>query len=92
MGRQIETSVSAAQLQAQWPEMLEKLRGGKNGVAITEDGAPTAVLLPYELYEGMLETMEILANTDTVKQLVRSMEDAKQGRYVYLDNLNEAFE
>ena len=92
MGRQIETSVSAAQLQAQWPEMLEKLRGGKNGVAITEDGAPTAVLLPYDIYEGMLETMEILADAEAMKRLARADDDVKHGRFVYLDNLDEAFE
>ena len=88
----IESSVPAAQMQTQWPEMLERIRHGKNAVAITENGEPTAVLLPYDLFAGLLETMEILADNDTVRQLARAAEDEKHGRFVELENLDEAFE
>lgn len=74
----IEMSVPAEQVPAQWPEILERIRHGKKVIAITENGEPMAVLLPYDLFAGLLANLENLADTDSVKRLVRAMEDVNR--------------
>ena len=83
----IEMSVPAEQVPAQWPEILERIRHGKKVIAITENDEPTAVLLSYDLFAGLLETMEILADNDTVRQLVRAAEDEKHGRFLSMEEV-----
>lgn len=72
------SSVPAEQVPAQWPEILERIRHGKKVIAITENGEPMAVLLPYDLFVGLLANLDNLADTDSVKRLVRAMEDVNR--------------
>ena len=88
----IETYVPVGQVVSRLPAMLETIQGRGKAVAITKDGAPAAVLLSYDTFAGLLETMEILSDNDTVRQLARSVEDLRQGRVVEVRNLDEAFE
>ena len=78
--------------QARLPEMVEQVRGAGKAVALTENGEPTAVLLSYDTFAGLLETMEILADNDTVRQLALAVDDLRHGRVVEVENLDEAFE
>ena len=88
----IESSVPSAQVQ--WPEMLEKIRYGEGAVAITEDGSPTAVLLPFDTFIGLLESSENSSLRETAylfrspanaERLLRSFEDIRQGKIEYHD-------
>ena len=88
----IETYVPVGHVGSRLPEMLETIRGRGKAVAITRDGEPAAVLLSYDTFAGLLETMEILADNDTVRQLARSVEDLRRGRVVEVENIDEAFE
>ena len=74
----IELSVPAEQVPAQWSEILERIRHGKKVIAITEHGEPMAVLLPYDLFAGLLANLDNLADTDSVKRLVQAMKDVNR--------------
>ena len=88
----IKTYVPVGQAGANLPGVLEQVRGAGKAVALTENGEPTAVLLSYDTFAGLLETMEILADSDTVRQLARAVDDVRHGRVVEVENLDEAFE
>jgi PHD/YefM family antitoxin component YafN of YafNO toxin-antitoxin module len=45
------------------------------------------VLLSIEEYEGLLETLEILADSDLMKQIQRGLEDLEAGRTVGHDEV-----
>lgn len=89
----IETYLPVGQAEGRLSEVLEKVQQGKGkAVALTENGTPAAVLLSYETFVGLLETLEILADNDTVRQLARSVDDLRHGRVVEVENLDEVFE
>lgn len=49
-------------------------------VAVTKNGVPVSVLMSADRYEGLMETIEILADRDVVKALARSAKEFQAGR------------
>ena len=62
------------------PEKLA--RTPERAVTITRRGQPVLAILPWELYESIVETLEILGDPDMVKTLRESLEDLERGRVV----------
>ena len=54
---------------------------------ITRSGRPAGVLMSVEEYEGLLETLEILADAGLMKQIQRGIEDLEAGRTVGHDEV-----
>jgi prevent-host-death family protein len=51
-------------------------------IIITRGGHPVAVLLAYEDYAGIEETLEIMADPELVKGIREGIEDEKAGRVI----------
>ena len=49
-------------------------------VVITRSGRPAGVLISYQEYEGLLETLEILADPELAAAVRRGLADAAEGR------------
>ena len=49
-------------------------------VVITRSGRPVAVLLPLTDYEGLIETLDILADQDLGKSIRQGLADAQAGK------------
>jgi antitoxin YefM len=49
---------------------------------ITRRGRPVLAVMPWELYESLVETLEILGDPDMLSALRNSLEDLKRGRVV----------
>jgi len=49
-------------------------------VAVTKNGVPVSVLMSADRYEGLLETIAILADRSVVKALARSSKEFQTGR------------
>jgi len=64
------------------PELLDKHPGT---VAVTRRGKPVLAVLPWDLYESILETMEILGDEEMMAAIRQGMEDIKAGRTMSLD-------
>jgi len=79
-------SVSTAK--SQLLEVLRRLEEQHGRVAITKNGVPKAILLHYEDFEGLLETLDILSDSRTVDGIRKGLKDVKLGKVV---NLKEAF-
>ena len=69
-------------------DIIGSVRDSGAAVAITKDGVPEAVILPYEKFDALLETMAVLADRHLMAQIEESKKDIEQGRLVELD---EAF-
>jgi PHD/YefM family antitoxin component YafN of YafNO toxin-antitoxin module len=59
------------------PELFDKNPGA---VAVTRRGKPVLAVLPWDLYESILETMEILGDEEMMAAIRQGMEDIKAGR------------
>jgi antitoxin YefM len=62
------------------PEKLE--RGPERAISITRRGRPVLAVMPWEFYESIVETLDVLSDPDMVSTLRDSLEDLKRGRLV----------
>jgi prevent-host-death family protein len=69
-------------------EVLRRIEEQHANIVITKNGMPKAILLPYEDFEGLLETIDILADSRTLEGIKRGLRDIKRGKVV---SLNKAF-
>jgi antitoxin YefM len=56
---------------------------------LTREGRAEAVLLAAEDFDGLLETLEILSDTDLVKRLVEAERELASGTGYSLDEVRE---
>jgi prevent-host-death family protein len=59
------------------PELLEKQHGA---VAITRRGKPVLALMPWDLYESIIETLEILGDEKMMAALQKGIEEITAGK------------
>lgn len=78
----VDQYVSVTEAKNRLLDLIRKLKTRHEVLAITRDGVPTAVLLSMEQYDGMLETIELLADQQAVRSLKRSLKQAQAGRWV----------
>ena len=72
--------VAFSQARAELSDLLDDVERRHEHVEITRNGRPIAVLLPVEEYESIVETLEILGDSELMDALRRSEEDVKAGR------------
>jgi prevent-host-death family protein len=61
------------------PELLEKDPGA---VAITRRGRPVLAVLPWEMYETLLETLDVLADPELMEALRCSLKEIESGQAI----------
>jgi len=80
----IEKYIPITQAKARLLDMVRQLGETDETIAITKNGVPEAVLLSMSRFEGLLESIDILADPDMVAQLRASAADVREGRLVEL--------
>lgn len=60
----------------------EELTRTRETVAVTRRGKPVLAILDWELFEGLLETMEILADPELMAQIREAEKDVREGRTI----------
>ena len=84
----IEEYMSISDAKARLLEVLRRIEEQHGKVVITKNGIPRAVLLAYDDFEGLLETIDILSDSRTVNGIKKGLRDVKAGKVV---SLKEAF-
>ena len=76
-------TLSVTNVKAHLPELLTGVQERADEVVVTKNGSPAAVILNFEEYESMKETMEIMANPALLRQIAKSRKYfARHGRGV----------
>lgn len=63
-------------------EIIRQVEKEESTVAVTKNGVPTAVILSMERFAGLLETLDILTDEETMKSLRKAIRQARQGKWV----------
>ncbi len=84
----IETFVPITQAKAKLLDMVRQIHDTNDTIAITKNGVPEAVMLSMAKFEGLLETIDILADPGMMGQLRQSAKDVNDNKLIDLD---EAF-
>lgn len=61
------------------PEQFEK-DPNAGAVAVTRRGKPVLAIMPYELYESIVETLEIMGDEELMAALRQSIKEADAGK------------
>src|SRR5215467_8780471 len=67
----------------------EELAEEPGAIAVTRRGEPVLAILPWELYESIVETLEILSDEDLMAALRQSIKEASEGKAVPWDRARE---
>ena len=79
------TGVSLSDAGERSSAILESVVSTESNFVVSEHGRPEAVILPYDEYESLVETLNILSDPDTMAVLEESEADIRAGRLVDLD-------
>ena len=64
-------------------DLPEKLaRVPERAVSITRRGRPVLAVMPWEFYESLIETLDVLSDPETASALRESLAALKRGRLV----------
>ncbi len=66
-------------------EIVDDVVATGSDVVITRHGRPSAVIVGYDEYESLLETLNILSDPETMASLARAEADVAAGNLVNLD-------
>ena len=61
-------------------------------VAITRRGQPVLAVMPWELYEALIETLDVLGDEDLMEELRQSLREVEEGQLIPWDRVKEALE
>lgn len=79
---QIDRFVSIAEAKNTLLDLIRNIELRRQVVAITRGGIPAAVLLSMDQFEGLMETIEILGDSKSLRSLKRSLKQAEAGKWV----------
>lgn len=83
----VDNFVPITQAKSKLLDMVRLIHDRDDTYAITKNGVPEAVLISMKKFEGLLETIEILADQDAMTQLRGSKNDVTGGRFVGVDEV-----
>jgi antitoxin YefM len=78
----------ARELLTRLPEQFDQ-QADLHAVTVTRRGEPVLAVLPYDLYESIMETMEIMSDPDLLNAVRDGLADILENRTVSLDQLEE---
>jgi prevent-host-death family protein len=81
------TTVPLSEAKTHLARLLAEVEKLGEGVTITRSGRPAGVLLSVEEYEGLLETLDILADSKLMASIRRGLRDAEKGRVLAEDEV-----
>ena len=81
------TNVPLSEAKTHLARLLADVERLGESFVITRSGQPAAVVLSVDEYEGLLETLEILADARLMKKVRAGLEDIEQGRIVGHDEV-----
>jgi prevent-host-death family protein len=80
----IEKYIPISSAKAKLLTLLRQIEEEHEHVILTKNGLPKAVLLNYDDFAGLLETLDILTDAETLHGITAGLKDVKAGRVVPL--------
>lgn len=81
------TILSLSEAKAKLPQLLRETEELGERFVITRSGRPAAVLVSAEEYDGLIETLEVLADPKLLAAVRRGLDDIERGRTVSHDEV-----
>ena len=79
--------IPISDLQTKTKEIVDGVKETGDPVIITQRGRPAALVVNYEVYEGMLHTLDEMSYPDWKERLTRAQKEADEGKYISLEEV-----
>lgn len=80
--------IPISDLQTKAKKYVEQVQETAQPVIVTRRGRPSAVLVSYESFEGLLATSDEMSYPDWKKRLARAEKESRAGKSISLENYN----
>ncbi|MXY42812.1 MAG: type II toxin-antitoxin system Phd/YefM family antitoxin [Dehalococcoidia bacterium] len=80
-------NIPIVKARAMLSQLPERLSAENRAAALTRHGKPVLAVMPWGLYETIMETMEIMGDVEMMAALRESIEDVREGNLVPLDQV-----
>ena len=80
-------NIPIVQARAMLSQLPERLSAENKAVALTRHGKPVLAVMPWELFESIVENMEIMGDADMMAALRESIEDVREGNLIPLEQV-----
>ena len=84
--------IALSEFQPQLVEILDKVQEDQDRFVITREGRDEAVLLSADEFEGLLETLEILSDSELVRELMEARAELASGGGHSLEDVRRGLE
>jgi PHD/YefM family antitoxin component YafN of YafNO toxin-antitoxin module len=82
------TQLTISKARKEFLDLPEKLaRDPEHALCVTRHGRPELAVMPWDLYESIIETLEVLSEPDLMAALRTSIEDIEHGRLLSHDEV-----
>ena len=81
------TNLTTTKAKEQLSSIVRKAHTLGEKFVITHRGEKYGVLLDAEEYEGLIETINILKDSKTAKEIAKALEEAKKGKVVSFEKV-----
>ncbi len=86
------TTVSLKELRPNLPKIVEAIDSKLERFTVTKRGHPTVVMMSIDDFEGLNETLNILADKSGLERIKKGIKEAKEGKTVSLKSIKESLE
>ena len=68
-------------------ELIRQVEKEDSTIAVTKNGVPAAVILSMAKFEGLIETLDILSDEETMKSLRKSIRQGRARKWLSYDEV-----
>ena len=79
--------LSITEARRQLPSLPDRLREKPAAIAITKREKPVLAIMPWDLYESIIETLEIMGDAELMEALRKSIRDVEEGRTFTMEEI-----
>lgn len=84
--------ISITEARRTLPSLPDRLRETPGAIAVTRRGKPALAIMPWDLYESIMETIEIMGDVDLMSALRRGIRDVEEGRTFTMEDVERELE
>ena len=80
-------NIPIVKARAMLSQLPERLSAENRAAALTRHGKPVLAVMPWDLYETIMETMDIMGDAEMMAALRESIEDVREGNLIPLEQV-----
>jgi|SRR6266581_6761690 len=87
VSQMLDNVYSISEIREQITRLPEQFEEEPEAITVTRHGKPIMAILPWELYESIMETLEIMGDEELMAAIREGIKDIEEGRTKSLDEV-----